>query len=80
VKVNGKNKGFLNTNIAITHKIMQTARTLEAKWMQVLRGSVSMGEKEDESSNGHIWAAGFHAVLANSRLADVLKLIKRSFI
>jgi hypothetical protein len=31
---------------------------LEAKWRQVLRGSVSTGAKEDESSTGRVWAAG----------------------
>jgi hypothetical protein len=36
---------------------MRTARTLEAGWRQVLRGSVSMGAKEDESSTGHVWVA-----------------------
>jgi hypothetical protein len=33
---------------------MRTARTLEAKWWQVLRGSLSMGAKEDELSTGHV--------------------------
>jgi hypothetical protein len=32
---------------------MRTARTLEAEWGQVLRGSVSAGTKEDEKKN---WA------------------------
>jgi len=31
-----------------------------------LRGSVGMGTKGDESSTGHIWAAGFHHVMAHS--------------
>jgi hypothetical protein len=30
-----------------------------------------MGAKEDGSSTGHIWAAGFHHVTAHSRLAGV---------
>jgi hypothetical protein len=30
--------------------------------------------KEDESSTGRVWAAGFHHVTARSRLARVLKL------
>jgi hypothetical protein len=47
---------------------MRTARTPEAEWRQVLQLSVSMGAKEDESSTGHIWAAGFHHVTARSRL------------
>jgi hypothetical protein len=32
--------------------LMRTARTLEAEWRQVLRGSVSTGAKEGESSIG----------------------------
>jgi hypothetical protein len=39
-----------------------------------LRGSLSIGTKEDESSIGRIWAAGFHHVTARSRLARVFKL------
>jgi hypothetical protein len=37
-------------------------------------GSMSMGPKEDESSNGHIWAAGFHHVMAWFCLVHILKL------
>jgi hypothetical protein len=59
---------------------MRTVRTLEAEWWQVLRGSVSTGAKEDESSTGRVWAAGFHHVKARSRLAGVLKPTNRSFI
>jgi hypothetical protein len=44
----------MNTNTAITQQIMQTTRTLEAEWEQVLQGSVSTGAEEDESSTGHI--------------------------
>jgi hypothetical protein len=47
---------------------MQTARTLEAEWRQVLRGSMSMGAKEDESSTGCVWAAGFQYVMPHSHL------------
>jgi hypothetical protein len=43
------NRGFLNTNTAITRQLMLTARTLEAEWWKVLRGSVSTGAKEDET-------------------------------
>jgi len=42
-----------------------------------LWGSVGTGTKEDESSTGRVWAAGFHHVTARSRLARVLKLMKR---
>jgi hypothetical protein len=45
-----------------------------------LWGSVDTGTKEDESSTGDDWAAGFHHVTARSRLARVLKLMNRSFI
>jgi hypothetical protein len=40
---------------------------------------VGTGAKEDESSTGCIWAAGFHHVAALSRLAGVLKLMERLF-
>jgi len=45
-----------------------------------LWGSMGMGTKEDESSTGCIWAAGFHHVTACSRLARVLKLMKLLFL
>jgi head-tail adaptor len=38
------------------------------------------GEKEDKSSTGRVWAAGFHHVTARSRLAHALKIMNRSFI
>jgi hypothetical protein len=40
-------------------------------------GKLERGSKEDESSAGHIWAAGFHHVMARSRLACVLELMNR---
>jgi hypothetical protein len=45
-----------------------------------LRGNVGTGTKEDESSTGRIWAAGFYHVTARFLLASVLKLINRLFI
>jgi hypothetical protein len=39
-----------------------------------------MGTKEDESSNGCIWAAAFHHVMAHSHLASVLKLMNHLFL
>jgi hypothetical protein len=39
---------------------MRTARTVEAEWWQVLRGREQTGAKEEESSTGRVWAAGFH--------------------
>jgi hypothetical protein len=48
---------------------MRTARTLEAEQRQVLRGSVSTEAKEDESSTGRVWAAGFHYVTVRSLFA-----------
>jgi hypothetical protein len=59
---------------------MQIARTLEAEQRQVLQGGVSTGAKEDESSTGRVWAAGFHNVTARSRLAGSLKLTNRLFL
>jgi hypothetical protein len=74
------NKGFLNTNTALSWQVMRTARMLEAEWGQVLRGSMSTGAKEDESNTGHVQAAGFHHVMARSRLACVLKLNFQIFV
>jgi hypothetical protein len=59
---------------------MRTARMLEAEWWQVLRGRVSTGAKEDESSTGGVWAAVFHHVTVRSLLAGVLKLMNRLFL
>jgi hypothetical protein len=44
---------------------------------QVLWGSMGAGTKEDESSTGRVWAAGFHQVTARALLPRVLKLMKR---
>jgi hypothetical protein len=68
-------KGFLNINTAITRKLIRTARTLEAEWREVLRGSVSTGAEEDESNTGRVWTAGFHHVTASSRFVRFLKLM-----
>jgi hypothetical protein len=43
-------------------------------------GYVSMGPKEDESSTGRVWAAGFHHVMDLSHLAGVLKRINCLFL
>jgi len=45
-----------------------------------LRGSMGTGTKEDESSTGHIWAAGFHHVMVCYYLARIFKLMKRLFL
>jgi hypothetical protein len=59
---------------------MQTAKMLEAEWRRVLWGSISTGTNKDESSTGRVWAAGFHDVMARSRLAGVLKLMNHLFL
>jgi hypothetical protein len=56
---------------------MQTERTLEAEWRQVLQGSVGTGTKEDESNTGRVWADGFRYVTAHFRFPRVLNLINR---
>jgi hypothetical protein len=70
----------MDTNTAIMQQLMQTARMLEAEWRQVLQGGMSMGAKEDESSTGHVWAAGFHHGMAHSHLAGILKLTNHLFL
>jgi hypothetical protein len=59
---------------------MRTARKLEAEWRQFLRVSMGRGKKEDGSSTGRFWAAGFQHVTARSRLARVLKLLNPYFL
>jgi hypothetical protein len=71
------NKGFLNTNTAVTWQLMQTARTLEVEWRHILQGSVGTGTQKDEVSTWCVWAAGFHHVTARFRSARVLKLMNR---
>ena len=39
--------------------------------------TVGTGTKEDETSTGCVWAAGFHHVTARSGLARVVKLMDR---
>ena len=39
-----------------------------------------MGTKEDESSTGRVWAAGFHHVMDRFRLARDLKFMERLFL
>jgi hypothetical protein len=43
--------------------------------MEASSAGKRMGVKEDESSNGRVWAAGFHHVTAHSHLARVFKLM-----
>ena len=40
------NKGFLNTNTAITRQLIRTARTLEAKWWQVCGEAWVRGQRK----------------------------------
>ena len=45
-----------------------------------LQGSVGTGMKEDESSTGCVWAAGFHHVMACSRLKHIFKIMNHLFL
>jgi len=45
-----------------------------------LRVSMGTWKKEDESSTGRIWAAGFHHFTAHSHLARVFKLMNHLFL
>jgi hypothetical protein len=64
-------------NNATTNSNRENARS---RRVASLRGSVGTGTKEDESTTGSVWAAGFHHVTARSRLARVLKFIKHLFL
>jgi hypothetical protein len=61
-------------------QLMQTARMLEAERRQVLQESLSTGAKDDESSAGHVWSAGFHHAVASSCVTQVLKLMNHLFL
>ena len=56
---------------AATNSNSENARS---RMVASLRGSLGTGTKEDESSTGRVWAAGFHHVAARFLLARVLKL------
>jgi exonuclease V gamma subunit len=62
---------------AATNSNSENARS---RMVASLQGNMSMGTKEDESSTGRVWVAGFHYVTARSRLARVLKLTNRLFL
>jgi len=62
---------------AATNSNSENARS---KMVASLWGSVGTGTKKDESSTGHIWAAGFHHVKAHSCLTRVFKLMNRLFL
>ena len=53
---------------------------VRSRMVASLEGSVGTGTKEDESSTGRIWAAGFHHAMARSHLARILKLMNRLFL
>jgi len=56
------------------------SRNARSRLVASLRGSMGTGTKEDESSIGRVWAAGFHHVTAHSRLARILKLMNHLFL
>jgi len=56
------------------------SKNARSRMVASLQGSMGTGTKEDKSSTGHVWAAGFHHVMAHSRLAHVLKLMNRLFL
>jgi len=41
---------------------------------------MGMGTKENKSSTGRVWAAGFHLVVASSRFVRIFKLMKHLFL
>jgi len=63
-------------NNAATNSNIESARS---RMVASLRGSVGIRTKEDESSTGHVWTAGFHHVPAHSHLVHSLKLTNNLF-
>jgi hypothetical protein len=66
-----------HSDIAKTNSSSESARR---RMVANLWGSVDTGTKEDESSTGRVWAAGFHHVTARSRLERVLKIMNHLFL
>jgi hypothetical protein len=62
---------------AATNSNSENARS---RMVASLRGSMGMGTKEDESSAGRGWAAGFRHVMDHSRLVRVLKIMNCLFL
>jgi hypothetical protein len=52
------------------------SKNARSRMVASLQGSVGTGTKEDESSTGRVWAAGFHHVTAPYCLAHALKFMK----
>jgi len=71
---------FLNTNTTTTRQLIRTARTLEAERWQVCREVWARGQRKMSQVLGEFGAAAFHHIKARSRLARVLKLMKRLFL
>jgi hypothetical protein len=63
------------------HKYCDNAATnwnnenARSRMVACLRGNVDTGTKEDESSTGRVWDAGFYHVTASSHLARVWNLL-----
>ena len=66
-----EHKHYVN---AATNTNSENARS---RMLASLPGRVGTGTKEDESSTGRVWAAGFHHVAVCSRLARVFRLMNR---
>jgi len=56
------------------------SKNARSRMVAILQGSVGTGTKEDESSTGRVWAAGFHHVTARSGFGRFLKLTNRLFL
>ena len=68
---------FLPYDNAATNLNSESTRSRMAASLQ---GGVGIGTKKDESSTGHVSAAGFHHVKAHSRLARVFKFMNHLFL
>ena len=55
-------------------------KNARGRMVSSLRGSMGTRTKEDESTTGCVWAAGFHHVMAHSCLVRVLELMNCLFL
>jgi len=72
---------FLKTNSASDNAATNSnSKNARSRMVASLRGRVGTGTEEGESSNGRVWAAGFHRVTVRCRLARVSKLMNLLFL
>ena len=56
------------------------SKNARSRMVASLQGSMGTGTKEDESSTGRVWSAGFRHVTARCHVARIFKLMNPLFL